>query len=87
MFKHIRKDFLLNKTQILIYVFYITVFWVWISYQRYFPWRGGILVLSFIIAIIPLTFQAREEKFKAGMLFCSLPTNRNSLIRARFLTA
>lgn len=87
MLKFIRKDIILNKTQILFYAFYLTAFWIWISYQKSFPWRGGIIMLSFLVAMIPLTFQAREEKFKATILLCSLPTNRNSLVLARYLTA
>lgn len=87
MLKYIRKDIILNKVQILFYASYLTVFWIWISYQKSFPWRAGIILLSFLVAMIPLTFQAREEKFKATILLCSLPLTRNSLVLARYLTA
>jgi len=42
--------------------------------------------IGIIVAFIPISFQAREDRFKGAAFSCSLPTSRNRLILARYVT-
>jgi hypothetical protein len=87
MLKHIRRELIFNQTQLYIFAGYILVFWIWIVWQNISP-RISLVFLSFVLPLFcSASFQAREEKFKAWTLNCSLPTNRNTLILARLITS
>jgi hypothetical protein len=81
----IRKELILNRLNILIFGGMIA------AYAVYMPLRNvstGFLMVSIgiISAFIPISFQAREDRFKGAALNCSLPTSRNQLILARYIT-
>jgi hypothetical protein len=85
MLKHIRRELIFNKTNLYIFAGYIIVFWIWILWQD-IPFRVSLLFLSFILPLFcAASFQAREDKFKAWTLNCSLPTSRKTIILARFI--
>ena len=42
---------------------------------------------SFLFCVIPLIFFAREEKFKAAGVYCSLPLTRKKIILSKYLTS
>ncbi|MBD3413828.1 MAG: hypothetical protein GF421_05280 [Candidatus Aminicenantes bacterium] len=87
MLKHIRKELIFNKTNLYIFAGYILVFWVWIILQDFSP-RFSLVLFSFVLPLFcASSFPAREEKFKAWTLNCSLPTNRNTIILARLITS
>jgi len=85
MFKYVRRELILNKTAILIFLSYITVLWIWVSLQK-IPFKMVLVLFSFIVPMFSLSLQAREDKFKAWASTCSLPTTRNTLLKARFIT-
>lgn len=81
----IRKELILNRLNILIFGGMIA------AYAVYMPLRkvsSGFLMVSIgvISAFLPISFQAREDRFKGAALNCSLPTSRNQLILARYVT-
>lgn len=85
MFKYVRRELILNKTLIIIFLGYVSVLWIWVSLQK-IPPKMAIILFSFIVPMLSLSLQSREEKFKAWVSTCSLPTTRNTLVKARFFT-
>lgn len=87
MLKHIRRELIFNQTQLYIFAGYTLIFWVWIVWQDISP-KVSLVFLSFVLPLFcAASTQAREEKFKAWTLNCSLPTTRNTLILARLITS
>jgi len=87
MLKHIRRELIFNQTQLYIFAGYMIVFWIWIDWKD-IPFRMSLVFLSFVLPLFcAVSIQAREEKFKAWTLNCSLPTNRKTLVLARLITS
>jgi hypothetical protein len=87
MLKHIRRELIFNQTSLYIFAVYIILFWIWVDWQD-IPSRISLIFLSFVLPIFcAASIQAREERFKAWSLNCSLPTNRKTLILARLITS
>jgi len=85
MFKYVRRELILNKNLIIMFLVYVSVLGIWASLQK-IPSKMVIMLFSFIVPMLSLSLQAREDKFKAWVSTCSLPTTRNTLIKARFFT-
>ena len=85
MFKYVRRELILNKNLIIIFLVYVSVLWIWVSLQK-IPPKMAIMIFSFIVPMLSLSLQAREDKFKAWISTCSLPTTRNAIVKARFFT-
>lgn len=87
MFKQLRKDFILNK-RILAINAAILLGWnlYFISNDiRLVPYLGlNSIGIALAIALVPFT---REDQGKTGILSCSLPSKRETLVSARFLFA
>jgi hypothetical protein len=84
MYNLIRKELILNRTNILIFGGMVA------AYAVYMPLRkvsSGFLMVSIgvILAFLSISIQAREDRFKGGALSCSLPTSRTQLILARYV--
>ncbi len=87
MLKHIRRELIFNQTQLYIFAGYMIIFWIWVDWQD-ISFRFSLLFLSFVLPLFcAASIQAREERFKAWTLNCSLPTNRKTLILARLVTS
>lgn len=87
MLKHIRKELIFNQTQLYIFAGYTVIFWIWVILQD-IPAQLSLVFLAFVLPLFcAVSLQAREEKFKAWVVNCSLPTTRNTIILTRFLTS
>ncbi len=85
MYKLIRKELLWNWLNIAIFGGMIA------AYAAYAPLRKlspGFLMVSvgLLSAFTPVSFQAREDRFKGAALNCSLPASRSQIVFARYLT-
>jgi hypothetical protein len=85
MYNLIRKELILNWLNILICGGMIAAYAVYMPLRNVSP---GFLMVSIgiISAFIPISFQAKEDRFKGAALNCSLPTSRSQLILARYVT-
>jgi hypothetical protein len=78
------KDLILNKRYLL---------WVGVFYVAYLGFFGSrlssprlaLLVGAFMSALMPLLNYTREDKFKAALLSCSLPSTRKQIVRSRYV--
>lgn len=87
MLKHIRKELIFNQTQLYVFAGYTVFFWIWVI-QQDIPAQLSLVFLAFILPLFgAASLQAREEKFKAWVVNCSLPTTRKTIILSRFLTS
>lgn len=86
MTKLLRKDLILNRRNFLIFVPMVTI-------MMCFYARENMSVHMFVtfgclvMAIIPIASVAQETKFKAMMLNCSLPVDRSTIIRSKYVGA
>jgi hypothetical protein len=78
------KDLILNKRYLLgigmFYVAYLGFFGSRLSSPRL-----ALLIGAFMSALMPLLNYTREDKFKAALLSCSLPSTRKQIVRSRYV--
>ncbi len=88
MWKLLRKDLILNGRMAAIMYACFAAFWL--GYPVLSPeGRGAFNALAVMVslacAVLPLAIVAREDKFKAGALACSLPVSRDSIVVSRYV--
>jgi hypothetical protein len=82
--KLFRKELILFKKPLVIYLLFVTGWTIWISYQV--P-RAGVLAVftTILVTLIPITIIAREDRFKGAAVTCSLPFRRKTIVQSRYL--
>lgn len=87
MLNLIRKELILSKRAIGISFVIITAYLIWSSIMIGSS-NVYILIVSFMVGLVfPFTFQAREDRFKAAVLSCSLPFRRSTIVVSKFMTS
>jgi len=80
------KDLILNRNVILIngaiFAACLSFFAIW---EADLPPRVYAGFSAFMVAFLPAVMVTREDKFKAMILGCSLPVERKTIVRARFV--
>lgn len=78
------KDLILNKRYLLgIGIFYVAYLGFFGS--RLNSPRLALMIGAFMSALLPLLNYTREDKFKAALLSCSLPSTRQQIVRSRYV--
>lgn len=85
MLSLIRKDLILNKKNLLIYMAMFTAYIIWFSSQA--SPRIYLVFVCVLVSMMSVTLQAREDKFKGAALTFSLPFNRKTIVFSRYLTS
>ena len=80
----ILKDLILNK-KFLLWVGALFIIYIGILGSRIQSPRVGTLFNTFLSFVVPVMIFTREDKFKAAVLNCSLPTTRRQVILARYV--
>jgi hypothetical protein len=85
MLKFLWKDWVFNRNLLLVFLIYVTIFWVWASkLAANMTLREALVFSSFLLAMSSLTPLTREGRFQATALTCSLPTDRRTIVTARY---
>jgi len=84
MLNLIRKDLILSKRFLLIFGL------LYLGYMGYLGSRVGhpreiIVITTLMCGLLPLIQYTREDKFKAGVLNCSLPVTRREIVLSRYI--
>jgi hypothetical protein len=81
-----KKDLILNRNVILIngaiFAACLSFFAIW---EADLPPRVYAGFSAFMVAFLPAVMVTREDKFQAMILGCSLPVQRKTIVRARFV--
>ncbi len=83
MLNLILKDLILNK-KFLLWVGPLFVIYIGFFLSRIDNPKVDVFFLAFLSFVVPLMIFTREDKFKATVLSCSLPTTRRQIILARY---
>lgn len=87
MLKLIRKELILNKKLLIINFLIITLYFIWASTQVD-SYRAYLVMVCLLVSLaIPMSCIAREEKFKTGILTCSLPFRRSTIVASKYATS
>jgi hypothetical protein len=85
MLKFLWKDWFLNRILLLIFLAYVTFFWIWASVSAMnIPLGEAIGASSIMLSIAAMSPLSREGRFQATALSCSLPTDRRTIVMARY---
>ena len=83
------KEYHLNKKALGIFVVMITacIVFMIVTMPTEKVYGFHLVLTTFMVAVIPVTVIAREDKLKAQAFGCSLPVNRGRIVTARYLMA
>jgi len=80
----IRKDLILNKKLLMIFGLLYLVYLSYLGMQVGHP-REIVVLSTLMCGLLPLIQYTREDKFKAGVLNCSLPVTRQETVLSRYI--
>jgi len=87
MLNHVRRDLIFSRSLILIYLAYVTLYWVWLGVFAEISPRVALLFFCLMLGLLPFNLQAQEDKLRTAAFTCSLPTTRRQVVLARHLSA
>ena len=86
MLNLLRMDFILNKLVMVIYLIMLTAYLVWMSME---VGSASLYTMAacLMVGMVPVSIVAREDKFKAAALSCSLPVSRTLVVQSRYISS
>jgi hypothetical protein len=79
-------DLLLNRMVVYIYTLMLTAYLVWLCTAVGSP-TLYMIAACVMVGMVPMSIVAREDKFKASALSCSLPVTRLQVVRTRYVSS
>lgn len=83
----IRKDLILSRNAFLWTGLPFLVYFAVMASEPRVPIREYLVLSAILCALLPVSVVAREDKFKAAPLTCSLPVTRRAMVQARYALA
>jgi len=78
------RDLVLNRDAILVNLLVFLAFLTYAAWDEASP-GAFVFFAAIMFSVVPIMIVTREDRFKAMKLVCSLPVNRRSVVRARYL--
>jgi ABC-type transport system involved in multi-copper enzyme maturation permease subunit len=85
MLRVIRKDLILNRDALVTNAVIFMGFAAYLGWEPDTPVMVYIWLTSLMFTFLSITVIAREDKFRAAALTCSLPVTRRTIVQARYV--